>query len=62
MTPGDNADAAAAPFPEQSRVRHSSWGEGLVLRHEGDSIVVLFDEVGHKTLDLVVEKGLLSAS
>jgi ATP-dependent DNA helicase RecQ len=49
------------PFPEQSRVRHSSWGDGLVLRHEGDSIVVLFDDVGYKTLslDLVVEKGLL---
>jgi len=49
------------PFPEQTRVRHSSWGEGLVLRHEGDSIVVLFDEVGYKTLslDLVVEHALL---
>jgi ATP-dependent DNA helicase RecQ len=50
------------PFPEQTRVRHASWGEGLVLRHEGDSIVVLFDDVGYKTLalDLVVEKGLLT--
>ena len=49
------------PFPEQSRVRHSSWGEGLVLRHEGDSIVVLFDDVGYKTLslDLVKEHALL---
>jgi ATP-dependent DNA helicase RecQ len=49
-------------FPEQSRVRHAAWGEGLVLRHEGDSIVVLFDDVGYKTLsvDLVVEKGLLT--
>ena len=52
------------PFPEQTRVRHSSWGEGLVLRHEGDSIVVLFDDVGYKTLslDLVVEKGILTPS
>jgi ATP-dependent DNA helicase RecQ len=50
------------PFPEQSRVRHSSWGNGLVLRHEGDSIVVLFDEVGYKTLsvDVVVANGLLA--
>jgi ATP-dependent DNA helicase RecQ len=49
------------PFPEQARVRHRSWGEGLVLRHEGDAIVVLFDEVGYKTLslDLVRERGLL---
>ena len=54
---------SAAPYPEQTRVRHSSWGEGLVLRHEGDSIVVLFDDVGYKTLslDLVREKGLLTA-
>ena len=44
-------------------MRHASWGEGLVLRHEGDSIVVLFDEVGYKTLslDLVVEHSLLEA-
>ena len=57
-------DLTDAPFPEQTRVRHASWGEGLVLRHEGDSIVVLFDDVGYKTLalDLVVEKGLLEAS
>ena len=49
------------PFPEQTRVRHAAWGEGLVLRHEGDSIVVLFDDVGYKTLslDLVVERGIL---
>jgi ATP-dependent DNA helicase RecQ len=53
---------ADIPFPEQSRVRHASWGEGLVLRHEGDAIVVLFDDVGYKTLslDLVQEKGLLT--
>jgi ATP-dependent DNA helicase RecQ len=50
------------PFPEQTRVRHTSWGDGLVLRHEGDSIVVLFDDVGYKTLslELVREKGLLN--
>jgi ATP-dependent DNA helicase RecQ len=55
-------DLTEHPFPEQSRVRHSSWGEGLVLRHEGDSIVVLFDEMGYKTLsvDVVVSRGLLA--
>jgi ATP-dependent DNA helicase RecQ len=60
----DSFDDSHRPFPEQSRVRHTSWGEGLVLRHEGDSIVVLFDDVGYKTLslDLVREKGLLTAS
>jgi ATP-dependent DNA helicase RecQ len=50
-------------FPAQMRVRHSSWGDGLVLRNEGDSIVVLFDEVGYKTLslELVRENGLLTS-
>jgi ATP-dependent DNA helicase RecQ len=59
----DSVDLSARPFPEQTRVRHASWGEGLVLRHEGDSIVVLFDDVGYKTLslDLVVENALLEA-
>jgi ATP-dependent DNA helicase RecQ len=49
------------PFPEQARVRHTVWGEGLVIRHDGDAIVVLFDDVGYKTLslDLVAQKGLL---
>jgi ATP-dependent DNA helicase RecQ len=54
-TPGDH------PFPEQGRVRHPAWGEGLVVRNQGDAIVVLFDDVGYKTLSLplVVEKALL---
>ena len=49
------------PFPINSRVIHKSWGEGLVLRYEGDKMVVLFDAVGYKTLavELVVESGLL---
>jgi ATP-dependent DNA helicase RecQ len=58
---GADADPRDQPFPEQSRVRHAAWGEGLVLRHEPDAIVVLFDDVGYKTLslDLVRERGLL---
>jgi ATP-dependent DNA helicase RecQ len=57
-------DGSGRPFPEQSRVRHKSWGEGLVLRHEGDSVVVLFDDVGYKTLsiDLVQQHGLLETA
>lgn len=48
-------------FPVNSRVVHSSWGEGLVMRYEGDKMVILFDEVGYKTLavDLVRQGGLL---
>jgi ATP-dependent DNA helicase RecQ len=39
------------------------WGEGLVQRYEADKLVVLFDEVGYKTLavGLVLERGLLAA-
>ena len=48
-------------FPLSSRVVHSSWGEGVVMRYEGDKMVILFDEVGYKTLgvDLVRQCGLL---
>lgn len=66
----DNCEAGAAmvkkvddyPFPLNSRVSHPSWGEGLVLRYEGDKMFVLFDQVGYKTLaaSVVVEQGLLS--
>ena len=49
------------PFPIGSRVSHASWGPGLVQRYEGDEMVVLFERVGYKTLDLelVAARGLL---
>jgi ATP-dependent DNA helicase RecQ len=58
---GESQDLSGQPFPPQSRVRHATWGEGLVLRHEPDAIVVLFDDVGYKTLslELITKKGLL---
>jgi ATP-dependent DNA helicase RecQ len=54
--PGDE------PFALGARVRHGEWGDGAVQRYEGDKMVVLFDEVGYKTLavDLVVENDLLT--
>jgi ATP-dependent DNA helicase RecQ len=65
----DNCDAGILvdeneedmPFPINSRVVHKMWREGLVLRYEGDKMVVLFDEVGYKTLsvDVVTENHLL---
>jgi ATP-dependent DNA helicase RecQ len=60
-TSGEQPDAGDSPFALQSRVRHAAWGTGLVMRYEGDRIVVLFDEVGYKTLSLpaVAAKGLL---
>ncbi|HZB70953.1 MAG TPA: ATP-dependent DNA helicase RecQ [Acidimicrobiales bacterium] len=55
---GPGEASGDVPFPEQSRVVHAAFGEGLVLRHEGDSVVVLFDEAGYKTLSLeLVEEG-----
>ncbi len=49
------------PFPINSRVVHEMWGVGMVLRYECDKMVVLFDDVGYKTLavDVVTEQGLL---
>ena len=64
----DNCEAGVAgedegprPFALNTRVSHGAWGEGLVQRYEGDKMVVLFDEVGYKTLavSLVEEGGLL---
>ncbi|MBW4469564.1 MAG: RecQ family ATP-dependent DNA helicase [Stenomitos rutilans HA7619-LM2] len=45
-------DDRLEPYPLDSRVKHKSWGEGTVMRYEGDKVVVLFDEVGYKTLEV----------
>ena len=55
-------DAAPAPFVPGTRVVHAEWGEGEVQRYEhGRAVVVLFDDVGYKTLalEVVLERGLL---
>lgn len=48
----DDAAAAAGgdPFPLQAAVTHKEWGPGLVMRHEEDTITVLFEQEGYKTL------------
>jgi ATP-dependent DNA helicase RecQ len=53
---------ADGPFPVHSAVRHPEWGAGMVLRYEGDRMVVLFDDVGYKTLSVPVvqRQGLLA--
>jgi ATP-dependent DNA helicase RecQ len=50
-----------APFPVETPVEHTEWGPGIVMRVEDDRLVVLFEEVGYKTLATaaVVEHGLL---
>jgi ATP-dependent DNA helicase RecQ len=57
------AEPLSEPFALGARVRHGEWEEGTVQRYEGDKVVVLFDAVGYKTLDvaLVEERGLLAA-
>jgi len=65
----DNCDAGITsaedeenmPFPINTKVTHTTWGDGLVLRYEGDKMVVLFESVGYKTLavDVVLERKLL---
>ena len=57
-------DRSDEPFVVGARVAHHEWGEGVVQRYERDrAVVVLFDEVGYKTLALddVRERGLLDA-
>jgi ATP-dependent DNA helicase RecQ len=59
--PQDHEQREDHEWPEQSRVVHPQWGEGLVLRRDGDTIAVLFDDAGYRTLsaDLVAEQELL---
>ncbi len=62
------ADAAAPPaelpFAVGARVAHGDWGEGVVQRYDDEALVVLFDDVGYKTLALavVIERALLTAA
>ena len=60
---GASAPADTGPYPLNSRVVHRAWGEGTVLRYDGDDVVVLFDDVGYRTLSLTLvnERGLLQA-
>jgi ATP-dependent DNA helicase RecQ len=53
--------SANHPFPINSAVIHEKWGEGRVMRHEGETMIVLFETVGYRTLDvaLVQSEGLL---
>jgi ATP-dependent DNA helicase RecQ len=50
------------PFPLESRVVHPEWGTGVVQRYEDDTMVVLFDDIGYRTLSVPVvrRRGLLT--
>lgn len=49
------------PFPLHGVVEHKDWGPGRVLRYTDETVVVLFDTVGYRTLalELVLSKDLL---
>jgi ATP-dependent DNA helicase RecQ len=50
------------PFDIGATVTHSEWGPGEVQRYDNNRVIVLFESVGYRTLDLelVEEKGLLT--
>ncbi|HLM03924.1 MAG TPA: ATP-dependent DNA helicase RecQ [Blastococcus sp.] len=50
-------DEHDTPFPVETPVEHSEWGPGVVMRVEDDRLVVLFDEVGYKTLGIAAVTG-----
>jgi ATP-dependent DNA helicase RecQ len=56
-----DSDKHGRPFAVNSSVRHVEWGVGTVMAYERDRVVVLFDEVGYRTLSvpIVREGGLL---
>ena len=58
---GPKESNTAQPFPLQSEVVHSEWGPGTVMSYEDETVTVLFEAEGYKTLsvELVLEKGLL---
>ncbi|HEX8050539.1 MAG TPA: ATP-dependent DNA helicase RecQ [Solirubrobacterales bacterium] len=68
----DNCDAGLVeaeadverPFEIGATVTHSEWGPGEVQRYESGRVIVLFESVGYRTLDLelVEEKNLLRAT
>ena len=58
------AEDGDRPFEVGAGVTHADWGEGVVQRYDDDAMVVLFDDVGYKTLALEVvrERALLTAA
>jgi ATP-dependent DNA helicase RecQ len=49
-----SSPADDVPFAIGTRVAQEQWGEGVVQRYDGEAVVVLFDDVGYKTLALAV--------
>ena len=58
---GPRESETPQPFALQAEVIHSEWGPGTVMSYEDETVTVLFESEGYKTLsvELVLEKGLL---
>ncbi len=58
-----DAEAENDEFPVSSTVRHTEWGDGVVVSSDPRELTVLFEEVGYKTLAVRVvrERQLLAA-
>lgn len=58
------ARSVDSPFAMGARVEHATLGTGVVQRVTDDTITVLFDAAGYKTLSLeaILEQGLLQKS
>jgi ATP-dependent DNA helicase RecQ len=59
--PRDDSPASTAVLAMHDRVLHQEFGAGIVQRVLGDTVTVLFETVGYKTLatTLVLEQGML---
>ena len=55
------AETDDLPFALKSRVKHRKFGEGVVMRYDGDKIVIQFDTEGEKELvtKVVLEQNLM---
>jgi len=70
----DNCDAGTVekveeeesdlPFPIKSRVKHKKFGDGVVMRYDGDKVVVQFDTEGEKSMvtKVVLENRLMDVA
>jgi len=60
-TSNDSVSVSSALFQMGDRVIHGSWGEGEVQRIADDTITILFQEAGYKTVatEIVSEQDLL---
>ncbi|HEV2066103.1 MAG TPA: ATP-dependent DNA helicase RecQ [Thermomicrobiales bacterium] len=57
----DGRAVESGAFSPNTEVMHTSWGKGTVMHVQDDTLVVMFEEAGYRTLSVAVvtEQGLL---